>query len=1145
MRKSIRHCQLAMRKVVRLLVLCGLVCISFFPVQAQSPTPSLQSIVTVTGNDVSLLQVFRAIKKQTGLTLVYSNQLLNDGEKISLNFQQAKLDDVLSFIFKNRHISYVVQRNRIVLDKTAPEAAPVSAAVPAEKQAEWLIRGQVMDADGNPLPGATISVKDSKKGTVTDVMGIFSINANKNDVIRVAMMGMKQEEVVVNNQKTMKISLAAKVDELNEVVVVGFGNQKKVTVTGSVASVNMADMKTPVRSLTNALVGKVAGIISMQSGGGEPGYDNPNFTIRGIGSFTGSTSPLIIVDGVQREDVNSTYGGAFNNIDPEDIQSISLLKDASATAVYGAKGANGVLIITTRRGVAGKPKVSAKAETGFSGLTQLPKMLDGVSYMKLYNEAQVNMGNNPTYSDETIKKTASGLDPYLYPNVDWINTIYKKWASMTNANVNVSGGGEAMRYYVSMSFYNQDGQYDVSKKDYNPNLNFKRYDFRSNVDLNVTKTTLLSLNLASMLVNSRYPGNSAGAIWYSAYGTNPISFPVQYPDNKWAGPRNNGGTNPFNLVQNAGYSTEFRPSIQSVLNLNQKLDAIVPGLSANAKFSFDTYGEFDNSRKGLNDLWYADRRNEDGSLNFERTRTGSTYLDYSSSSTGERMMYLEGNLTYDQSFGKHNIGALLVGAIRNRLIGSAGDLKTAIPYRSQNAAARVTYSYMDKYLAEVNMGATGSENFEKGKRWGYFPAASVGWVISKENFFVPLSKTISLLKIRGSFGMTGNDLIGTGDRFGYLTYINSANGTSFGGSGSPTYYGGIAASVIGTQNLTWEKSAKTNIGLELGFWNKLNFVVDAFQDKRTSILVERSSISSIGGYNGTNIYGNLGELVNKGIDGSVEYSDHIGKDITFRLFGNVTYAKNRILFADKPKAIFPYQQLEGHSFGEFYGYQSLGLFVDQTDVDKSPTQIRTVYPGDVKYADLSGDGKVDANDASYLGKSAFPVWSYGYGFNIGYKNFELSAVFAGVADVGIMANGADIIHDQDGAAGVGVVPFAGMGQYPANGITDMLNRWTPENPSQNVHYPRLTQASTSDNNYLNSTWWMKDGSFMRLRQASLSYSFITPQMKRRGISSLQVYGAGTNLLTFTKFKLWDPELGNNSAKYPYPKTVTIGVRAQF
>lgn len=1149
MKKSIRHFQLAMRRVVHLLVLCSLVGMPFFGAQAQTPTPSLQSIVTVTGNDVSLAQIFRAIKKQTGLTLVYSNQLLNDGEKISLNFRQAKLDDVLAFIFKSRNISYVIQRNRIVLDKKAvPQESAAAPAAPAEKQSEWLVRGLVMDADGNPLPGVTVTVKETSKGTVTDVMGVFSINAAKDDILKVAMMGMNPEEVRVVSQKAMKISLTAKVDKLNEVVVVGFGAQKKVTVTGAVSTVNMADMKSPVRTLTNALVGKVSGVISMASAGGEPGYDNPNFTIRGIGTFVGSNSPLIIVDGVQREDVNSTYGGAFNNIDPEDIQSISLLKDASATAVYGAKGANGVLIITTRRGVAGKPKVAAKVEGGYSGLTKLPKMLEGVNYMKLYNEARTNAGDQPGYSEELIRKTASGLDPYLYPNVNWINTIYKDWSAMANANVNVSGGGESMRYYVSMSFYDQEGQYNVKKiNDYNPNLNFKRYDFRSNVDLNVTKTTLLSLNLASMLVNSRFPGNSASRIWYLTYATNPIGFPVSYPDGKWAGPPANAGENPYNIVQNAGYSTEFKPSIQSVLSLNQKLDAITEGLTATARFSFDTYGEFDNSRKGNSAIWYTSNRDENGNLLFGKPlRTGDTYLNYGSSSSGERMMYLEGNLAYDRSFGRHNFGGLLVGSIRNRLRGSAGDAITAIPYRNQSAAVRVTYSYMDKYLVEGNMGATGSENFEKGKRWGYFPAGSVGWVISKEDFFQPLAKTVNLLKIRGSYGMTGNDQIGLGgNRFGYLTTFNTgAGGVSFGSAGNPTYYGGIAPSVMGTQGLTWEKSAKTDIGLEMGFLNKLNLVVDWFRDKRTSILVGRNSISSIGGYSNVSIFGNIGEMLNKGMDASLEYTDNIGKDITLRIFGNVTYAKNTILFADAPKAIFPYQQMEGHQFGEFYGYESLGLFTSDDDAKKA-TQSRPVYAGDIRYKDKNNDLKINGDDQTYLGKSSFPAWSYGYGFNLGYKNFELSAIFAGVADVGIMANGTDISGNGAGASGVGVVPFAGMGQNPAAVLEDMMNRWTPDNPSQNVHYPRLTVANTNDNNYVNSTWWIRDGSFMRLKQASLSYSFITPQMKRKGISSLQVYTSCTNMLTFSKFKLWDPELGNNGAKYPYSKTVTLGVRAQF
>ncbi|SFD02244.1 TonB-linked outer membrane protein, SusC/RagA family [Chitinophaga sp. CF118] len=1141
MRKSVRHCQLAMRRGILYLMLS---CVCFIT-QAQDNTSPLQSTITLTGHDISLLQIFQAIKKQTGFTLVYSNQLLNDSEKRDVNFSKVSLQEVLASLFKDKKISYEVKNNRIVLDRKAPvTAVPLKEG----KQESRIVKGQVMDVQGHPLPGVTVTITGTTKGVITDELGIFSIETSDNDILKVAMMGMNQEEVKVSGQKTLKVTLTEKVDKLNEVVVVGFGSQKKITVTGSVSTVNMEDMRMPVRSLTNALAGKVAGVISMQSGGGEPGYDNPNFTIRGIGTFTGSTSPLIIVDGVQRDDVNSTFGGAFNNIDPEDVQSISLLKDASATAIYGAKGANGVLIITTKRGVAGKPRISAKVETGVNGLTRLPKMLDGINYMKLYNEARVNDNNDAIYSDEVIQKTASGLDPYLYPNVNWINTIYKEYTPMTNANLNVSGGGEAMRYYVSMSFYNQDGQYKVKDlSGYNPNLNFKRYDFRSNVDLNVTKTTILSLNIAAMLVNSRYPGTSAADIWYAAYATNPVAFPVKYPGNLWAGPRNNGGSNPFNLVQNAGYSSEFKPSVQSVLTLNQKLDAVVPGLSAMGRFSFDTYGEFNTTRSGNNDLWYAGSRNSEGDLVLERVRNGSTYLGYSTSSRGERIMYLEGNIAYDRTYGNHTFGGLLVGTMRSRVIGVADNVKQSIPFRNQSMAGRLTYSYMDKYLAEVNVGATGSENFEAGHRWGYFPAVSAGWVISKEDFFAPFSHTVNLLKIRASVGMTGNDQLGTNyrnDRYGYLTYIQDGQkGISFGSS--PTAYGGVAASVIGTQNLTWEKSAKTDIGLEVGLWNKLSLTIDAFNDKRTAILIGRQSISSIAGYSDLNIYANMGEMQNRGIDGSLEYSTRIGKDISLRIFGNLTYAKNKIIYADNPKFLYPYQQPEGHRFGEYKGYVSKGLFVDQNDVDKSPTQTRIVFPGDIKYEDMNGDGNIDSNDGTYLGKSSFPTWSYGYGFNFGYKKISLSAIFSGVADVGIMANGTDITTLTGAAPGVGVVPFTGIGQYPANVLSNSMDRWTKENPRQDVDYPRLTITNTSDNNYVNSSWWLKDGSFMRLKQVSLGYSLITPDMKKKGISNLEFYAAGTNLLTFSKFKLWDPELGGNGAKYPYAKTITVGVRAQF
>lgn len=1115
--------------------------------RSQPESPSLHSIVSVSGQNIPVVQVLRSIRKQTGLSFFYSNQLLNDKEKINLNFHKARLDEVLDYLFKGRNIGYELRGNRVLLnEKQEPARAVVdqSQTVP-EKKDTMTVKGQVMDTDGKPLMGATIMMKGRTTGGVmTDEFGIFSIRANAGDILSVSMVGMQTEEQAAPAKGTMKVTLKLKTDLMYETVVVGYGKQKKISVTGSVASVDMNDMRMPVRNLTNALAGKVAGVISVQTSG-EPGYDNSTFTIRGIGTFMGNVSPLIIVDGVQREDVNSTYGGAYNNIDPEDVASISLLKDASATAVYGAKAANGVLIITTKRGVAGKPRISAKVESGVSGLTKVPKMLDGVNYMKLYNEARINDGNSPQYSDETIQKTASGLDPYLYPNVNWLKSMYKDWAPYYNANVNVTGGGEAMRYFLSASFYDQDGSYKVAKLNgYNPNLNFKRYDFRSNVDVNVSKTTLLSLNLDAMLVNSRYPGTSASYIWYNAYATNPVVFPVRYPGNKWAGPVNNGGVNPYNSLQNAGYSTEFRPTIQSVITLTQKLDFITKGLSAMGRFSFDSYSETDISRKGNNDLWYAGTRDGNGQLILTQARTGDTYLNYFSSTSAERTMYLEGNISYNRSFGDHSIGGLLVYNMRNRVEASAQDVIRGLPYRNQAAASRVTYSYKDKYLFEFNGGYTGSENFAQGHRWGFFPSISAGWVISKEDFFDQLSKSFNLLKIRASRGRVGNDNIGVNTRFGYLTQIGPGGTTAFGAN--PVNLTGVTESVVGTEGLTWEVSTKTDVGLEVGLLNKINVVVDVFQDRRKNILIPRQSISSIAGYDGVTIISNIGEMNNKGIDGSVEYNDKFGRDVTLRVFGNFTYAKNKILFADEPVRKYKWQQQTGTKFREYTAYVSQGLFKGQDDINGSAAQtFGPVHPGDIRYEDLNKDGQVDGYDWKYSGKSAFPGWSYGAGFTVGYKKFDLSLFFQGVADVYIMANGSGINMNDGTAPGVGVVPFTGIGQYPANVIGDALNRWTADNPRQNVDYPRLGVATLTSNNYLGSTWWLKNGSYVRLKQASIGYTIYNAGAKKTGLASLYVYGAGTNLLTFSKFKLWDVELGSNGATYPPARTVVIGLRAQF
>ncbi|MEX6691005.1 TonB-dependent receptor [Danxiaibacter flavus] len=1101
--------------------------------------------VSIHFNDASYRQVFQSIKKQTGYVFFYSNQLLNDKERLTVNFQNAKLKEVLDYLFREKPITYQFNGQKILLSEKKAEptkSAEASITPPPVQEVMAEIKGQVMDVDGNPLSGVAVMLKsDPGKGVMTDDLGIFVIQGRAGETLSVSMVGMNTQDVLVPHRGVLKVTLTAKQDVMKDVVVTSYGKQTKITVTGAVASVNMTDMQTPVPNLTNALAGKVAGIISVQSSG-EPGYDNSTFTIRGIGSFTGNNSPLIIVDGVQRDDVNGSYGGAYNNIDPEDVASISLLKDASSTAMYGAKGANGVLIITTKRGVAGKARISLKAETGATGFAKKPEMLDGISYMQLYNEARKNMGLTETYSQDQIQKTASGLDPYIYPNVSWMDQVYKDYSPLTNINLNVTGGGENVRYFVSGSYYSQKGPYNVrTLNDYNPNLSFKRYDFRTNLDVNITRTTLMQLNLDAMLVDQQFPGISAGNLWYLTFATTPVGFPPQYPDGKWAGP--NDGANPLNEVQNNGYAREFHPTVQSVFTVTQKLDALTKGLSAYGRFSFDSYGEFDNRRTGVSDLYLATGRDENGNLIYTQNRIGQEFLGYSQSSTGDRTMYLEANINYDRTFGPHRFGGMVLYNMRNHLISTAGDAISSIPYKNQSIAGRINYGYMDKYLLEVNAGYTGSENFEAGKRFGFFPSVSTGWVVSKEDFFKGMSSTVSLLKLRGSYGIVGNDNIGgTNTRFPYLTQIGDGSHTGFGLNGG--YAGGITEKIIGIQDLTWERSYKTDIGIEIGLFKKLNIIADYFVDHRKDILVERKTVSGIAGYNGSQVYANLGEARNRGVDGNIEYNDQFGK-VGLRLFGNFTYAVNKIIFQDEPQRKYAYQSGTGHMFGEFTGYNANGLFADQNDINKSPVQqFGTVAPGDVRYKDMNGDNIVDASDWSYLGKSFFPKWQYGTGFTVSYHGFDVSALFQGISDVGIMANG-NYISSGYGVPGVGVIPFSGLGRYPNNSLTIIKDRWTEDNPRQNAAYPRLTIASTQDNNYLNSSWWLKDGSYIRLKQVSVGYNFSSAKMKRAGFNSLYVYLSGQNLLTFSKFKLWDPELGSNGAKYPITRMATFGIRALF
>ena len=1098
------------------------------------------SRVTIDARNLPLEQFIAAVQQQSDFSFFYKDSEINTKDRISVTANDENLESVLAKAFRNTNISYRIQGKQIFL--TRKEARPTPSSAPLQ------IKGVVTTTEGEPLIGVTVTIEGSTAGTLTDVDGWYTIKVpDRNAVLEYRYVGYESQKIPVASRTLIDVAMSAVTTEMESVVVVGYGQQKKATLTGAVASIDVQDIKTPSPNLSNSLQGKIAGVISVQSSG-EPGYDNSTFTIRGIGSFvnTSSNAPLIIVDGVQREDANSFNTGIFNNIDPEDIASISMLKDASATAVYGAKGANGVLIITTKRGVTGKPRLSVKIESGLTSFTKTPEMLSGVDYMTLYNEARRNAGQSEVYSPRDILITKSGLDPYLYPDVNWIDEVYKTFSSVTNAHLNVTGGSETVRYYVSASFYDQEGQYKVGKQNgYDPNLSFRRYDFRSNVDANLTKTTILQLNIDAMLVNARYPGVSSGNLWYHVLSTSPIAFPVKYPDGRWAGPKANSGVNPLDQVQNHGYSDEFKPTIQSVFTLNQKFDFITPGLSAYARFSFDSYGQFVNRRTGNVDLWNADGRDSNGNLVFNNpTLDGTQFLGYSKESNGEYVLYMEGNIAYDRTFGDHSVSGMLLYNMRNRRVSTAGDAISAIPYRNQSIAGRISYGYKDKYLLEVNASYTGSENFAPGQRFGFFPAVSGGWVLSNERFFQPVRKTIDFLKFRASYGLVGNDNIGAGGRFGYLTQIVDSNGYGFGPDGA--WVNSIKTSVIGTEDLTWEKSYKTNIGVELGLFDKIDLTVDYFIEHRKDILITRASIPDFTGFSSSAIYANMGEMDNKGFDANLEYNDHFG-DVGVRLYGNVSFSRNKIVFQDEAPARYDYMESTGTRYGEFMGYIADGLFTAE-EIEAGPMQQFGVTPqaGDIKYRDLNNDGIIDSYDRTYLGKSWFPSWSYGAGFNVTWRNFDLSLFFQGAADVAIMANGSSIYGGDLGTSGVGIIPFSGMGQYPNNVISKVLDRWTEENPRQDAWYPRLSyNDSTTSNNYLNSTHWMKSGNYLRLKQASLGYTLNTPKLSKAGISYLYFYLTGQNLLTFSKFKLWDPELGSNAASYPLNRTITLGVRVQF
>jgi TonB-linked SusC/RagA family outer membrane protein len=765
-------------------------------------------------------------------------------------------------------------------------------------------------------------------------------------------------------------------------------------------------------------------------------------------------------------------------------------------------------------------------------------MLDGISYMNLVNEAKTTRAQTALYPQDYIDKTIAGKDPYLYPNVDWIDAVFNKFGHTRKANLNASGGVDNAQYYVSLGYFNESSFLKTDDlEQYNSSLKYNRYNVTAKLNLKITRTTKMDVGVQGYFSNKNAPSQDPSTIFSSAMEIPPVAYPIMYPGGFVPGVAPNGGSrNPYADLTTRGYKNEFKNQLYSNLRVTQDLGYFIKGLSASAMFAFDSYNEQFINRGKRKDTYIVDLSDPykaDGSLNLKRTfTTNQAYLGYDRSNGGNRQFYTEASLVYDRSYGKHRVSGLGLFYSTDRSNAFAGDFTSSIPERTIGLAGRTTYSYDDRYFAEFNFGYNGSELFAPENRFGFFPAIGLGWIVSNEKFFEPLSKVISFLKFRYSNGNTGLGLI-NGRRFAYTTLVSDgAAGYDF-GRNNTTNTGGITVTDYAT-NVKWAESNKQDLGVEIRLLNdKLSLIVDLFKEHRTGIFLQRQSSVIFMGLQKP-LWGNLGIVDNKGIDATLEYNTKIGQ-VGLSLRGNFTYNQDKLIEDDLLPQQYSWMERKGNNVLARYGYVAAGLFVDQKDIDESavPGDRSKVKPGDIKYQDLNKDGVIDAFDKTKIGRGDVPSLVYGFGFNLTYKNFSIGALFQGIDNADRMLGGSAIMpfNSTDGS----------------NAFAVAADRWTPQNPNPTVFYPRLAYGSDMNfNNTQQSSWWVKDVSFMRLKTAQIAYNLPTHLLKRVGVKNSSIYLQGINLLTFSKFKLWDPELNtNNGTSYPNVRTVALGVNLKF
>lgn len=999
-----------------------------------------------------------------------------------------------------------------------------------------VVTGVVTDAQKEPLIGVNVAVKDVPGlGAITDINGKYKISIEPYQRLIFSYVGFDKVEVLIKEQRVVNVSMKeSAASSLDEVVITGTGVQKKLTVTGAITTVNVSDLThTANGNVVNALAGNVAGVLAMQTSG-QPGRNTSEFWIRGISTFGASTSALVLVDGFERD---------LDDVNIEDIESFSVLKDASATAIYGSRGANGVVLITTKHGKAGKINIDAKVETSYNTRTITPKFVDGYTYATMMNEARITRNQEPIYQQDELDLLRMGLDPDLYPNVDWTDLLLKDGAMTYRANVNMNGGGSTARYFVSLSYLKEDGMYktdETLRKDYNTNANANTWNYRLNTDIDITKTTLLKVGVSGSLKKYNEPGLS-GDVWKSLMYQNPISVPVMYSNGYVPAYGTGDRTNPWVLATQTGYKEHWENTIQSNLTLEQKLDFITQGLKFVGRFGFDTWNKNNIDRIKWPEQYKAQRfRDENGNLVFDRV-TEEQKMKQTSSAEGNRNEIFEAELHYDRGFKEHHVGGLLKFNQDSKVftVGTGEDIKKGIARRHLGLAGRVSYNWNYRYFADFNFGYNGSENFADGHRFGFFPAVSAAWNVAEEPIIKKNLKWMNMFKIRYSFGKVGNDVLKIGDdeyRFPYLYTIGDGSGYTWADYNYNNSYLGKRYTDLASNYATWEIATKHDLGVDLALFNdKFTATVDYFHEQREGIWMERKYLPSIVGL-GSNPRANVGKVLSEGFDGNFAFREKINKvDITVR--GNITYSQNTILEKDEENNVYPYQMERDYRVNQAKGLIALGLFKDYDDIRNSPKQeFGTVQPGDIKYKDVNGDGVVNDGDKVAIGATTKPNMIYGFGISASWKGLDVNVHFQGAGKTSFFIEGATVHAFSAGEWGNILSDVANSNRWIDHEISGTM---ATENP--NASYPRLSYGGNS-NNYRQSTFWLRNGSYLRLKTLELGYSIPKPLVNKIRFNNIRLFLRGSNLLTFSSFKLWDPELGSSTGtEYPLAKSLTLGL----